>query len=131
MSYTMSAGLINIISIDLKQNIYISGYSNKKRVLLKFNKKLEQIGHYTFDKYSKISCFRDNEKLLFRLIKNGQDIMILDERIGKFRQLNNNDRYVKEIINLNPKMNYSKLNNNIRISDDLKTIKFISNEVEK
>ena len=57
--------------------------------------------------------------------------MILDEQIGEFRELKNNDRYVKEIKNLNSKMNYCKLNNNIRISDDLKTIKFISYGVEK
>lgn len=113
---------INPISIDKNQNIFVSGSLNKKRHLIQYNKEFQFIKSFPIDKYSMITRFKIGDDYIFREINRQRETKILDEEIGKFREILDSDQLPKEIKEQRELQSHYTISKHYEILNDSKTL---------
>lgn len=106
------------ISISKNKDIYITGYLDGNRILVKFNNELKQINNYIFEKYTQFYKYEENGNIIFIVKRKNKEYEILDETIGLTRQFGNSDFFYNKNYMLDSKLKDFKVSNSIFISNN-------------
>ena len=106
------------ISINKSKDIYITGYLEGKRILVKFNSKLKQSNNYIFEKYTQFYKYEENGNIIFLVKRKNKEYEILDKTIGLTRQFGNSDFFYNKNYMLESKLKDLKVTNSVFISNN-------------
>lgn len=121
---------IETINVDSYGNIYVNAYHNG-RELIKISPEFNLLKSYKIEKYSHLTKIIKNSEVIFRVLDKDQNVKILNENEGKFKELNTEDSFSKQIQDLNTALPVYNFDSGLIVNETLNKITFINGGSKK